>query len=686
LVYRIILKGKSILLKSDIDLKIGTRILIKNKKKEKIGLVFKKEKKDGNSFEFEILDNEPLYEESELQIVDTLKDLYQIPYNIIFQNIFPKELFLTKEGSLRKVNLKNIYIFPNLNADISIFTKKQKEAYLFLKEEGKVLKKEFLKKYSLSLLKNLEKKGAIFIKEEDKVYEGLKDIKESVSIKSYLEDKNIKVLIGNYLKIFESFLFEALNENKNFLFIFPDIISAHHNFEKYKNILKNKLFLYSRLLSLGERQNTIKKLTTETGKILFTTPFGSFLPIKNLEKIFIFEDESPNYIQKKFPYLDYFLVSYLRSKYRGIDIKIISSSPKLTNYYFFLKDSKVEEIEFREEKRKISFIDLKKEKNLGKTALISKSVLKLISLALKNRENLIIFYNKKGYDTHIVCPECGKFPKCNACGIPLVYSRKLDILFCPVCKKKYKKVEVCPNCKVNLKFYGVGIEKVYDFLKRKFNLKDKDILIFESFLLKTKGKLENLLRSLKEAKIILSVYNYFLSSYLPNFKYGIFLLGEKSIYSNSYEYFEGIYNAIKSAFYKVDRLYIQTFFPRLYPFKYLNEPYEKFFSEEILFRQEKEFPPYLIDIDIFYYFKEDEINKVKQFSKEFLEPILTYIKKYSQVDKYSIPKQNEYFIYYQKVFFEKKNLRLITSYLFSHLNKFKDIRILYKLNNPILAL
>ncbi len=600
-----------------------------------------------------------------------------------------KKVFTDPSIFLKKVKNARRYLIANKDINFSKLKEKEKEIYFFVKEKDFVLQKDIIEKYGFYIINKLIK-NKILLQidiEETKLYKGLNNfpLKSDKLISEKLKDENIKILIGNYLKIFECFLIEALKVNGQSLFIFPDLVSLHLNFEKYKSVLKNNLGIYSRLLSLGERQSLIEEVSKGNIKIIFATPSGCFLPFKKLDNIFLFEDQAQSYTQVKFPYINYLLVSYLRAKYLNINFKLFSSVPKVTNYYFFIKTQDLKSFSYKEEEKNLYIIDLKKEKDLVKNCLISKKVLKLINLALKEKEKIIIFYSKKGYDTHIVCPECGKFPKCRICGIPLVYSKEFNILFCPICKKKYKKIETCPNCYINLSYYGIGIEKVFKFLKENFLLKENEILLFESFLINSKRKIENLLKSIKQAKIILSIYNYFLSSYLPQTKYGIFLLGEKSIYQNSYEYFEGIYNAIKTSFYKVKNIIVQTFYPDLFVFKYLKKPYEEFFSKEILFRKEKSFPPYNFDIDIFYLAKDDNLNKVRSFSKELLTPISKYILKYTKIDFYKIPKRGSYFVFSQKIFLEKKYLSLIASYLFNYISS-KEIKILYKINNPILAL
>lgn len=613
--------------------------------------------------------------------------------NYILSKLLKSNLVIKKTTNEPNVFLKRVknlrkYLIVNKDINISALKEREREIYLFVKSKEIVLKKELQEKYGSYIVNKLVK-NKILLEidiEENKLYKGLNSFPlKSEKLPEDVKDKSTKVLIGNYLKVFETFLVEALKSEGQSLFIFPDLISLHFNFEKYKNILKDKLGIYSRLLSLGERQNLVEESYKGNIKIIFTTPSGCFIPFENLNSIFLFEDQAPSYTQIKFPYINYLLVSYLRAKYLNIDFKLLSSVPKITNYYFFIKTQDLKSFSYKEEEKKVYILDLKKEQNLAQNFLISKKVLNLISLALKENEKIIIFYNKKGYDTHIVCPKCGKFPKCRICGIPLVYSKEFDILFCPICKKKYKKIKTCPNCNVDLSYYGIGIEKVYKFLKEKFSLKNDQILLFESFLINSKKKIETLLKSIKQAKIILSIYNYFLSSYLPETKYGIFLLGEKSIYSNSYEYFEGIYNAIKTSFYKVKNIIIQTFYPDLFVFKYLKKPYEEFFAKEILFRKEKNFPPYNMDIDIFYLSKDNNLEIVKEFSKELLTPIFKYIFKYTKLDLYKIPKRKDYFVFSQKIFIDKDYLTLVASHLFNYIYS-KEIKVLYKINHSILSL
>lgn len=116
---------------------------------------------------------------------------------------------------------------------------------------------------------------------------------------------------------------------------------------------------------------------------------------------------------------------------------------------------------------KVQIVDMKKEREAGNQSLFSE-YLKLAMLdSLKAKKQIILFLNRRGTAPVVMCRDCGYFPLCSECAVPLVWHKSLSRLLCHHCGKKYPEPTVCPNCQgTRFVFWGAGTQAVEEELKK----------------------------------------------------------------------------------------------------------------------------------------------------------------------------------------------------------------------------
>jgi primosomal protein N' (replication factor Y) (superfamily II helicase) len=84
-----------------------------------------------------------------------------------------------------------------------------------------------------------------------------------------------------------------------------------------------------------------------------------------------------------------------------------------------------------------------------------------IDETLKNKEQVILFQNRRGFSTRIECNDCNWIPSCKFCDVTLVYHKQINLLKCHYCGYSTKIPEQCPACKsTQLQTKGVGTERI----------------------------------------------------------------------------------------------------------------------------------------------------------------------------------------------------------------------------------
>ena len=105
----------------------------------------------------------------------------------------------------------------------------------------------------------------------------------------------------------------------------------------------------------------------------------------------------------------------------------------------------------------------------GNRSIISNRLYEKIEENLKNKKQIILFLNRRGYSTFVMCRDCGYTLKCKRCNISLTYHEHTNTLKCHYCGYEINNVKTCPSCNSkNIKFFGTGTEKLENEINKIF--------------------------------------------------------------------------------------------------------------------------------------------------------------------------------------------------------------------------
>ena len=148
----------------------------------------------------------------------------------------------------------------------------------------------------------------------------------------------------------------------------------------------------------------------------------------------------------------------------------------------------------------VEVVDLKQELALGNKSMISTSLLNEMKKNIKEKKQTILFLNRRGYSTFIMCRDCGYTLKCPNCNISLTYHRTQNLLKCHYCGHIEKTVNVCPNCKsTKIRYFGTGTEKLEQEIKKIFP--QASTIRMDIDTVNKKNSHENILNKFKEENI-----------------------------------------------------------------------------------------------------------------------------------------------------------------------------------------
>ena len=117
----------------------------------------------------------------------------------------------------------------------------------------------------------------------------------------------------------------------------------------------------------------------------------------------------------------------------------------------------------------VEIVDLRAELRAGNTSIFSRSLKRAIEVALAAKEQIILFLNRRGSATFVMCRDCGHVLKCPRCDLPLTYHSAVDDLICHHCNYRTFVPPQCPSCwSGRIKFFGIGTQRVEELVREAY--------------------------------------------------------------------------------------------------------------------------------------------------------------------------------------------------------------------------
>src|SRR6266498_4824693 len=222
-------------------------------------------------------------------------------------------------------------------------------------------------------------------------------------------------------------------------------------------------------LSEGERHDEWQKINSGRARIVIGARSAVFAPLKNLGLIIVDEEHENTYKQEEAPRYHARDVAVVRAKIEQCVAVLGSATPSLESYHNAAtgKYRLVTLTQRIEEKQMplMRIVDLRQERRKEKkAAILSEKLSQAIADRLEKREQTILFLNRRGFSTSLLCSNCGEARNCPNCSVALTFHRHPAVsgrLSCHLCGHTAAVPKKCPACgKDALIYYGFGTEKV----------------------------------------------------------------------------------------------------------------------------------------------------------------------------------------------------------------------------------
>lgn len=301
------------------------------------------------------------------------------------------------------------------------------------------------------------------------------------SICEQFNEKNVILLHGvtssGKTEIYIHLIKKAIDEGKQVLYLLPEIALTVQMTRRLQNVFGSRLGIYHSKYSDAERVEIWKKqLSSEPYDVILGARSAVFLPFTRLGLVIVDEEHETSFKQQD-PAPRYHARStaiMLARMYEGAKVLLGTATPSMESYhnactgkYGYVqlttryKDVAMPEI------RVVDTKDLYHRKMMR--GAFSPDLLEAMRTALRNKKQVLLFQNRRGFAPMVECKVCGWVPKCKNCDVSLTYHRSMNLLTCHYCGYTYPVPKQCPNCEsTELLGRGYGTEKIEDRVRELF--------------------------------------------------------------------------------------------------------------------------------------------------------------------------------------------------------------------------
>ena len=407
---------------------------------------------------------------------------------------------------------------------------KQKEIINFLKENNKVEINDLMNllKSSKQSILSLQDKNLINIYVEDyyrnpenaytleqkEVYlnEEQQIACDKVIAEMFNENKKPYMIHGvtgsGKTEVYMEIIDYALKQGLDSIVLVPEIALTPQTITRFKNRFGDIVGVFHSQLSEGQKHDVYKAIKAGNIRILIGARSALFAPFNSLGVIIIDEFHETSYKSEKNPKFNAIEVAKFISNKNNISLVLGSATPSIDEYYK-AKNGEYNLIEIKQRANKnplpkIEVVDMKEELNKGNKSIFSFKLQEQISDAVKNKNQVILFLNRRGYASFVSCRSCGYVFQCENCDISLTYHKGKNIGRCHYCGYEREIPKECPECSSTyVKPFGVGTQRIEEELKIIFP--DYKVLRMDKDTTSKKGSLEEILNKFKnkEADILI---------------------------------------------------------------------------------------------------------------------------------------------------------------------------------------
>ena len=517
---------------------------------------------------------------------------------------------LEKKAELSKRNTKQIMV-------IDYFISNPKPI-----ERQKILS---LLGISSSVIKSLVDKGILYesMQEvyrdpyQDRIFEHTEPLQlteeQSVAIKPILqtiEEKRHDVFLlygitgSGKTEVYMQSIQKVLEEGREGIVLVPEISLTPQMVNRFKGRFGDEVAVLHSGLSIGEKYDEWRKIQRKEVRVAVGARSAIFAPFENLGIIIIDEEHETSYKQEDNPRYHARDVAIERARTHNCSVILGSATPSLETFarakkgvYQLLTLSKRMN---DQSLPTVDIVDMREELREGNRTMFSRVLYDKLQDRLMKKEQTVLFLNKRGHSSFVMCRDCGYVIQCPNCDISLTYHQYQQQMKCHYCGYEAVVPTICPECtSEHIRYFGTGTQKVEEELGKIFP--EARVIRMDVDTTSRKGSHEKLLTAFEEGKADILLGTQMIAKGLdfPNITLVGVLSADTMLHLPDFRSSEKTFQLLTQVSGRAGRhelageVVIQTYSPEHYSIELASQQdFDQFYQKEMMIRKIHQYPPF----------------------------------------------------------------------------------------------
>ncbi len=306
----------------------------------------------------------------------------------------------------------------------------------------------------------------------------------------------------------------ALQAGQGIIMLVPEITLATQTVERVSARFPGKVAVWHSALSPGERYDTWERVRTGELPIVVGPRSALFAPVRNLGVIIVDEEHEPVYKERErspaFHAREAALelgrlsqalvimgsatpdvVTYRKAERGEYQLLTLPSRILAHTRHLAVQQALIKRRKDKGGRKKIDapasafspqpsafvslplprveVVDLREELKAGNRTIFSRALQDAIRDTLNHDEQVILFLNRRGAASFVICRDCGYVMRCPRCDTTLTYHASGELMMCHYCGYRHQTPEHCPACHSRrIRYFGLGTQRVVEAVNRMF--------------------------------------------------------------------------------------------------------------------------------------------------------------------------------------------------------------------------
>lgn len=416
-------------------------------------------------------------------------------------------------------------------------------------------------------------------------------------------------------EVYKAATADALESGKSTILLVPEISLTTQLVNEFTSRFRNVVVTHS-VMTATERNLAWRQILFSTEPIVVIGPRSAlFMPIHNLGLVIIDECHEPSYKQESSPRYSANTVASKLCQLAGAKLIMGSATPSISDYYlaqhFHRPIIKLSHLARTDAVRPTTtLVNLTNRDNYGtESRLFTRPLLDAMHKTLSQKQQVLLFHNRRGSASITLCENCGWTAACPNCFIPLTLHNDKFQLLCHICGYTTKPPMQCPDCgEPKIIYKGIGTKRIEDEVKKLFP--SASVRRFDSDTARGEA-VQDVYDELKSGRtnIIIGTQTIAKGLDLPHLSLVGVIQADAGLAMPDFSASERTFQLVAQVCGRVGRsklptqAIIQTYQPDAPAVKYgAAQDYQSFYNEEIKRRRHGHFPPfaYLLKISCAY--------------------------------------------------------------------------------------